>query len=135
MGCPPFVDAFFSSKGYYTCLFLCKMQRSDFLVSFIIETHPTRTKIPPIGEQIQQCWIFQGYLHSIVSSRCNHINVGGAEFLSSPLPRIKEVTAAVAAIVITFLHFVLSSKFIIPDSVLVYNVKSEHILESIPHMQ
>jgi hypothetical protein len=69
---------------------------SDFLVSFTIENYPTRPQILIIGELMEQTWIFVGDLHSVVSSRCNHLYVGGLTHLSSPLPRIEEVYAAVS---------------------------------------
>ena len=70
---------------------------SDFLVSFIIENHPTRPQLLTVGELMEQTWIFVGDLHSVVSSRRNHLYVGGLTLLSSPLPRIEEVYAAVSA--------------------------------------
>ena len=97
----------YSTRGirfFCRCLFLqqrllCQhifMLESDFLVSFTIDTNPTRPQILSTGELIEHCWIFQGVFHSIVSSTRNHIYDGGLTLLSSPHSQIKEVTSAVA---------------------------------------
>jgi hypothetical protein len=70
---------------------------SKFLVSFTIENYPTRPQILTVGELMEHTWIFVGDLPSVVSSRRNHLYVGGLTLLSSPLPRRGEVYAAVSA--------------------------------------
>ena len=68
----------------------------DYLISTTIENFPDRPQILTLGDLLERSWIVEGDLRSVVSSRRNHLYVGGLTLLSSPLPRIDDIYIAVS---------------------------------------
>jgi len=75
---------------------LIRLLGTDFIVSVTVENYPQRPQIVTLRQLLESSWIFEGDLHSVVSSRQNHLYVGGITLLSTPLPRIDNVYMAVS---------------------------------------
>ena len=68
----------------------------DYIISTTIENYPDQPQILTLGQLLESNWIFEGDLRSVVSSRRNHLYVGGLTLLSSPLPTIDDIYLAVS---------------------------------------
>ena len=75
---------------------LIRLLGTDFIVSVTVENYPQRPQIVTLRQLLESSWIFEGDLHSVVSSRRNHLYVGGVTLLSTPLPRIDNIYMAVS---------------------------------------
>ena len=75
---------------------LIRLLGTDFIVSVTVENYPQRPQIVTLRQLLESSWIFEGDLHSVVSSCQNHLYVGGVTLLSTPLPRIDNVYMAVS---------------------------------------
>ena len=75
---------------------LIRLLGTDFIVSVTVENYPQRPQIVTLRQLLESSWIFEGDLHSVVSSGRNHLYVGGVTLLSTPLPRIDNVYMAVS---------------------------------------
>ena len=75
---------------------LIRLLGTDFIVSVTVENYPQRPQIVTLRQLLESSWIFEGDLHSVVSSGQNHLYVGGVTLLSTPLPRIDNVYMAVS---------------------------------------
>lgn len=75
---------------------LIRLLGTDFIVSVTVENYPQRPQIVTLRQLLESSWIFEGDLHSVVSSGRNHLYVGGLTLLSTPLPRIDNIYMAVS---------------------------------------
>ena len=75
---------------------LIRLLGTDYIVSVTVENYPDRPQIVTLRQLLERSWIFEGDLHSVVSSRRNHLYVGGITLLSTPLPRIDNIYMAVS---------------------------------------
>ena len=56
---------------------LIRLLGTDFIVSVTVENYPQRPQIVTLRQLLESSWIFEGDLHSVVSSGRNHLYVGG----------------------------------------------------------
>ena len=63
---------------------LIQVLGADYIISTTIENYPDQPQILTLGQLLESNWIFEGDLRSVVSSRRNHLYVGGLTLLSSP---------------------------------------------------
>ena len=75
---------------------LIQLLGADYIISTTIENYPDQPQILTLGQLLESNWIFEGDLRSVVSSRRNHLYVGGLTLLSSPLPTIDDIYLAVS---------------------------------------
>ena len=75
---------------------LIRLLGTDYIISATIENYPDQPQILTLRQLLERSWIFEGDLRSVVSSRRNHLYVGGLTLLSSPLPRIDDIYIAVS---------------------------------------
>ena len=75
---------------------LIQLLGADYIISTTIENYPDQPQILTLGQLLESSWIFEGDLHSVVSSGQNYLYVGGVTLLSTPLPRIDNVYMAVS---------------------------------------
>ena len=62
---------------------LIRLLGADYMVSTTIENYPDEPQILTLGQLLERSWIFEGDLRLVVSSRRNHLYVGGLTLLSS----------------------------------------------------
>ena len=75
---------------------LIQLLGADYIISTTIENYPDQPQILTLGQLLESNWIFEGDLRSVVSSRRNHLYVGGLTLLSTPLPTIDDIYLAVS---------------------------------------
>ena len=75
---------------------LIRLLGADYMVSTTIENYPDEPQILTLGQLLERSWIFEGDLRSVVSSRRNHLYVGGLTLLSSPFPTMDDIYIAVS---------------------------------------
>ncbi len=81
---PPPPPPSYTTRGicsYRKCLLpqqrLLLLMGPDYLITATIENFPDRPQILTLEELLERNWIFEGVLRSVVSSRRNHLFVGG----------------------------------------------------------
>ena len=75
---------------------LIRLLGADYMVSTTIENYPNEPQMLTLGQLLERSWIFEGDLRSVVSSRRNHLYVGGVTLLSSPFPTMDDIYIAVS---------------------------------------